>query len=154
MNREPEVSTEIIPGKKYNGSDLTAIADQLLREDARGEVCRECNERGEPTGSVSHTSQEVLDVEGTVLVLDFPEYHCANGHNWFQGEGAVRGIGGENPILFEEHIQSRKRREIYTTVGTPDPSIVQGIYNRVHPQGRKQNSEEQRKRNGASFYRG
>lgn len=90
---------------------------------------------------------------GVPLQLAFPEFGCLNGHKWFQGEGAVRGIGGDNPILFEEHFQSRKRREIYTTVGTPDPNIVVGIYNRTHPQGRKVNSEEQRKKNGASFFR-
>jgi hypothetical protein len=68
--------------------------------------------------------------------------------------GKERGIGGENPILFQEHEQARKRREIYTEGGTPDPSLVSGLYNRTHPQGRKVNSEEARKRHGASYYRG
>lgn len=67
--------------------------------------------------------------------------------------GKERGIGGENPVLFEEHLFSRKKREIYNINGVPDPEIVQGIYNRVHPQGRKVNSPEARKSNGASFYR-
>lgn len=67
--------------------------------------------------------------------------------------GKRRGIDGENPILFAEHEYARKRREIFTESGTPDPSLVSGIYNRTHPQGRKVNSEEQRRRNGASFYR-
>ena len=71
--------------------------------------------------------------------------------------GKVRGIGGENPILFAEHIYARKRREIYpkseAANGVVDPSIQQGIYNRQHPEGRKVNSEEQRSRNGASYYR-
>lgn len=64
-----------------------------------------------------------------------------------------RGIGGENPILFEEHIYSRKRREIYNQNGTPDPNIASGIYWRAHPQGRKITTPEQRKKNGASWYR-
>lgn len=68
--------------------------------------------------------------------------------------GTKRGIGGENPILFEEHIYARKRREIYPVSGTPDPNLVAGIYNRTHPDGRKTNSEEARKKNGASYFKG
>lgn len=74
-------------------------------------------------------------------------------------------ISGENPILFEEHLYNRRRREILVGSGTPDD--IQGlddergvhrgdgqkIFNRTHPRGRKVNSEEQRKKNGASFYR-
>lgn len=67
--------------------------------------------------------------------------------------GNKRGIGGENPILFYAHLQARRRREIQPANGVPDPSIVQGIYNRTHKDGRKVNSEEQRRKNGASFYR-
>lgn len=74
-------------------------------------------------------------------------------------------IHGDNPILFEEHLYNRRRREILVTSGTPDD--IQGlddergihrgdgqkIFNRTHPQGRKVNSEHQRKKNGASYYR-
>ena len=67
--------------------------------------------------------------------------------------GKVRGIGGENPILFDDHIRQRKRREVYNITGTADPNIEQGIYNRQHPGGRKVNSDEQRSKNGASYYR-
>jgi hypothetical protein len=67
--------------------------------------------------------------------------------------GKVRGIAGEDPILFEEHLYSRKRREIYNQNGVPDPSINEGMFWRTHPQGRKVNSDDQRKRHGASFYR-
>ncbi len=69
-------------------------------------------------------------------------------------DGRKRGIGGENPILFAEHIYARRRREIYPVNGTPDPSLVAGIYNRTHPDGRKTNSEEARKKNGASYFKG
>lgn len=144
---------DLDPQKKYRGSELELMADALLREDARQEVCRTCGGRGEETGQAEVIPQEVTDGEGNPLVVEFKQLGCPEGHQWWQGEGQVRGIGGENPILFEEHIAARKRREIYTTQGTPDPEIVSGIYNRVHPQGRKVNSEEQRKRNGASFYR-
>ena len=63
------------------------------------------------------------------------------------------GIKGENPILFEEHLKNRHKREIFNKAGVPDPAFGQGIYNRQHPEGRKVNSDEQRKRNGASYYR-
>jgi hypothetical protein len=158
-NKNPLNFKDYDPKKNYKASELEEFADSLLREDSRTEVCRECDEggvsgvRGEETGEQAVLAQTAEDESGTQLVLYFPEYACKNGHRWYKGEGKVRGIDGDNPILFEEHFQSRKRREIYTTVGTPDPSIVAGIYNRVHPQGRKVNSEEQRKKNGASFYR-
>lgn len=71
--------------------------------------------------------------------------------------GKPRGIGGKDPILFQEHLYARKRREIYPTSenanGVVDPSVQQGMYNRQHPQGRKVNSDEQRVKNGASYYR-
>lgn len=67
--------------------------------------------------------------------------------------GKPRGIAGENPVLFEEHLYSRKRREIYNQNGVPDPSINEGMFWRTHPQGRKVNSNDQRKKHGASFYR-
>lgn len=152
FNQEP-VSTEIDPNKRYTPGELDAIASQLLREDSKTEMCPECGRRGDATGFSKSVEEELEDESGNTLVLSFDEYKCKKGHSWFSGEGKERGIGGDNPILFEEHFQSRKRREIYTAQGTPDPSIVSGMYNRVHPNGRKVNSEEQRKRNGASFYR-
>lgn len=150
---EVEAPTELVPGVNYSQAELAAYADKLLREDARSELCRECNERGQTTGSVQSTPQDAQDAEGNALLIDFPEYECVNAHRWFAGEGNVRGIGGDDPILFKEHFDSRKRREIYTACGTPDPEIVSGMYNRTHPQGRKVNSEEQRRKNGASFFR-
>lgn len=153
MWRKPEEAPDYVEGKQYTNSQLQAMADELLRDDARSELCRDCGERGEETGNVARLEQDAMDKQGHRLVLEFPEIECSNGHVWYQGEGQARGIGGDNPILFEEHFQSRRRREIYTSLGTPDPSIVAGIYNRTHPQGRKVNSEEQRKRNGASFFR-
>jgi hypothetical protein len=74
-------------------------------------------------------------------------------------------INGENPILFEEHLYNRRRREINVASGTPDdlrglwdkPGVTRGdgqvIYNRTHPQGRKVNSPEARRKHGASWYR-
>lgn len=142
------------------------MADELLRADAKRELCRTCLEEGdddEPygqeTGAVDtrplreKDGSLKVDEEGNVILGDFPEFACDRGHTWFLGEGKDRGIQGNNAILFEEHLQTRRKREIYTQIGTPDPSIVAGIYNRTHPQGRKVNSPEQRKKNGASFFR-
>lgn len=148
-----EEGLEYEEGRKYTGTQLNQLADDMLREDARKEICRECEETGKETGNISPTSQTVQDEEGNELIIDFPEYTCKNGHTWYKGEGKVKGIKGDAPILFEEHLHQRRRREIYNSIGTPDPSIVAGIYNRTHPEGRKVNSPEQRKKNGASYYR-
>lgn len=148
-----EEGLEYEEGREYTATQLNQLADDMLRDDARKEICRECEESGEETGNTSPTSQTVQDEEGNELVIDFPEYSCKNGHKWYKGEGKVKGIKGDAPILFEEHLHQRKRREIYNAIGTPDPSIVAGIYNRTHPEGRKVNSPEQRKKNGASYYR-
>jgi hypothetical protein len=154
-NREPEieVSTEIEEGRDYSKAELNAIGDAILKDDARSELCRECGERGDETGKKKRKKQDAEDKNGNPLVLEFKQYGCPNEHKWYEGEGAVRGIGGDNPILFEEHFHSRRRREIYTKMGTPDPNIVQGMYNKTHPQGRKVNSLEQRLKHGASYYR-
>lgn len=154
MNRTTELLPEFDPNRQYSQRELTELADEMLREDARSELCRECGERGQHTGNVSTMyNPDICDGEGNPLIVDWPEVECTNGHVWFEGEGAVRGIGGKDPILFEEHFQSRKRREIYNSLGAPDPSIVSGMYNRAHPQGRKINTPEARARHGASYYR-
>lgn len=150
---EPE-PVEYVEGKlDYTKGELGQLADDFLREDARTEICVKCGERGEKNGHTKPVEQDAKDKADQKLVLEFEQYECPAGHTWYEGEGKVRGIGGDNPILFEEHFQSRRRREIYTSLGTPDPSIVQGIYNRTHPQGRKVNSLEQRRKNGASYFR-
>lgn len=130
FQKDEPVSTEIIAGKKYTPKELDEIASQILRDDSKAERCRECGASGEPTGESASVTEGIADKEGHELALKFEEYRCENGHIWYPGEGKPRGIDGENPILFREHFDSRKRREIYTSIGTPDPSIVQGIYNR------------------------
>lgn len=148
-----EAPTEFKEDTEYSKRELGDITDMILREDARSELCRECGDSGEKTGEIKTVPQDTKDEQGRILALEFPQFRCQNGHEWYEGEGKTRGIGGDHPILFEEHFQQRRKREIYTTMGTPDPSIVAGIYNRTHPQGRKVNSLEQRRKNGASWYR-
>lgn len=147
----------------YSKRQLEALADEMLKEYGKRELCRECladsiEEEGQETGSVEPIPQfkegdPVVDEEGHHLILDFPELTCSQGHKWFLSEGKSRGNQGTHPILFEEHLIQRRRREIYTNEGTPDPNIVSGIYNRSHPQGRKINTDAQRKLHGASYYR-
>lgn len=153
MRKTDHMIADFDPNGGYNNTELQALADDLLREDARTELCRDCGCRGDETGETVATVQEATDARGNPLVIDWPVYGCKNGHEWAAGEGAVRGIGGQNPILFEEHFQSRRRREIYNSLGSPDPAIVSGLYNRSHPQGRKVNSPEARAKHGASYYR-
>lgn len=147
-------------GKEYTKWQLEKIADDLLREDSKRETCRTCQSYGTETGDTesqplidSATGEYVTDDDGNTLYADVPEIACDNGHRWYKGEGKRRGIDGNNSILFENHLRDRHRREIQTSIGTPDPSIARGMYNRTHPQGRKVNSKEQRRRNGASFFR-
>lgn len=63
-------------------------------------------------------------------------------------------------IVFQEHIEPKWRRESLNISGVTDETLTnalspdgQRMYNRTHPEGRKVNSEIQRKTNGASFYR-
>jgi hypothetical protein len=171
-NNLPKLTMEdFSEDEAYKGSDLEAFADDLLRQDARRELCRKCRKKdksrlpyGVETGYVEpkpqydpDTNQPILDEEGNQLYLEFPEFQCDKGHRWFAGEGERRNWDGPNSVLMEEHLNHRRRREIYVqseeAMGKPEPSIVSGIYNRVHKDGRKVNSKEQRKRNGASFFR-
>lgn len=164
------------PHGQYTKKELEEWADALLREDANRELCRRCKEvdantlpYGQETGEIEwqiqvdkDTGEPLFDDEGNTLYVAFPQLRCERGHLWYKGEGPRRDIRGPNPILFETHLYNRKRREIHVKDGIPDPAFTmdrwgkhptQGIYNRSHPQGRKINTEEQRKKNGASYYR-
>lgn len=66
---------------------------------------------------------------------------------------------GYPKVLMQEHVETQWQREVnsgteidpaITVEGSPDG---QRMYNRTHPEGRKVNSPEQRKKNGASWYR-
>lgn len=163
-NQPPE-EIEYEDGKTdYSKPQLEQMADAMLRSYGKKELCREClaeglEEEGLETGQIEAIPQfdkegePVEHPDGGQLYLDISELKCASNHKWYLGEGKSRGNAGENAVLFEEHLIQRRRREIYTAEGTPDPSIVSGIYNRIHPQGRKVNTDKQRREHGASFYR-
>ena len=81
--------------------------------------------------------------------------------------------GKQTGILFEDNLYNRRKREVYAKSkeanGIVDPTLTasiasrdergrvkgdgQTMYNRTHPEGRKVNSPEQRKKNSASYYR-
>ena len=65
--------------------------------------------------------------------------------------GKKRGLRGDDPILFYEHLRQRRRREIMSNSGSVDPSVVSGIYWRADANGRRINSAEARAR-GAAYY--
>lgn len=169
-NREPDVELDedgnvpLEEGKKYTGAKLEAMADALLKNFAKRELCRECLDKerefeGEETGKVEHVPQfnkegePELDEAGVQLIIAFPEIGCDLGHTWYKGEGKARTHAGRDAVLLEDHLMQRRKKEIYTTEGTPDPNIVSGMYNRSHPQGRKINTDKQRREHGASYYR-
>lgn len=154
-----DASLPMDDSSNYTEWQLEQIANHLLNLDKKREMCRTCGEYGTETGEIESklvmaddTEEPAIDENGDVLYVDVPEIKCDNSHRWYGGEGKSRGIDGANPILFENHLQDRRRREIYNSIGTPDPSINKGIYNRSHPQGRKVNTPEQRAKNGASYY--
>jgi hypothetical protein len=151
------------------------ITDALLREDANRELCKRCREAspdslpyGNETGHVEWKPQfdkegnDILDDEGGLLYVAYPELVCDAGHKWYLGEGPRRDTRGRNPILFESHLYNRRRRELYAVEGVVDPAYtmdrwgkrtMHGIYCRSHPLGRKTNTPEQRKKCGAGFYK-
>jgi hypothetical protein len=151
-----EEAPEFVEGQQYTERELELMADAMLKADSKQEMCRKCGCQGFTTGVQNVGVQHGTTEEGVIvdigLALVFPELECKNGHTWFQGEGKDKGFKGKNPVLLEEHLIARKRREIMCENGTPDPNIVAGLYNRTHPDGRRVNSKESRERHGASFY--
>jgi len=70
------------------------------------------------------------------------------------------GAADDARFLFQEHIEPRWRKEVRVESGTPDATITHSLspdgvtmYNRQHKNGRKVNSDKQRKDSGASYYR-
>lgn len=56
-------------------------------------------------------------------------------------------------VLSMDQYRERMRREIYVADGIPQPHVVQGMYWRTHPQGRKWADKDKRKRTSQGFYR-
>lgn len=113
------------------------------------------------------TAVVIIEVSYGKLEIDDPEFIFNPQENYTPSQldafatmilkadikGGSSTLKGDAPILFAEHLKTRYRREIYNRLGIPDPSIQQGMYWRTHPEGRKINTEEARKKSGASFFR-
>lgn len=56
-------------------------------------------------------------------------------------------------ILLAPHFLERVKREVYCSAGTPDPSIVSGLYWRTHPRGRAWRTPSEMKATAGSFYK-
>lgn len=81
----------------------------------------------------------------------------------------IKQNGNIRHVLLKDHLAARDRREIKVDATQIDGKITdllpksdrpvnasgdgQMMYNRTHPKGRKVNSIEQRRANGASFFR-
>lgn len=163
-------------GKDFNftNKETEEISNALIKKDANRELCRKCKEEdpdclpyGNETGEIEwkpqfdNDNKPIVDDEGNQLYVEFPELTCAKGHRWYKGEGARRNVKGRNPVLLDSHYKMRQQREIHVDIGTPDPAFTRdrfgrptrGEFNTTHPNGRKVNTPEQRRRSGASFYR-
>lgn len=105
--------------------------------------------------------REIPVSDGTRIKREVPDYDPAK--TYTQQEIVMltekilrcdpKPVQAHPQILLGDHYKERAKREIHTACGTPDPSIVSGLYWRTHPNGRKVNSDEQRQKNGACYYR-
>lgn len=108
------------------------MATELLAEDLRSELCRECGKRGVKLGDAAKLV--ILDRESsdTGIRAVAARYVCEEGHVWHAGEGKPRGRGGEAPILLDEHYAHRRSKETYMEEGTIDGFVQPGIFHRDH----------------------
>jgi hypothetical protein len=108
------------------------MATEILAEDLRSELCRECDKRGvklgDPVRLVILDKQEA----DTGVRAVASRYVCEDGHVWHSGEGKARGRGGEAPILLEEHYAHRRSKETYMENGVIDGYVQPGFFHRDH----------------------
>ena len=57
----------------YSNKQLNQLADDFLREDAKKEICRECEGEGKETGSHNPVSQKIEDEEGNEYPMEIEE---------------------------------------------------------------------------------
>jgi hypothetical protein len=58
FKKRERVDTDIKPNKVYTKAEMEEIADQILRDDSKTEMCRQCEQKGKPTGLVEPRPQE------------------------------------------------------------------------------------------------
>lgn len=113
-------------------SELDRQATEILADDLRSELCRDCGKRGVKFGDPAILV--ILDKTGadTKLRAVAAAYVCEEGHVWHAGEGKPRGRGGEAPILLDEHYAHRRSKETYMEEGVIDGFVQPGIFHRDH----------------------
>jgi hypothetical protein len=114
----------------YSPSDLDRIATELLENDMRAELCRECDRRGVEFGDPAMLIVSDRDGRDTGMRAIASGYVCENGHTWYAGEGKARGRGGDNPILLADHLEHRKSHEL-AYEGDID-TVSPGMFHRPH----------------------
>ena len=160
--RNEERGEPLIPEEEYEGYEEEEEEEYV--SDGYYDIVAESNSRKKKNGKkiiidLGKSDEENLVIEENErytpgeLDLMADEILRAQSRSIDAETGRPKGIKGDAPILFEEHLYARKRREIYNQNGTPDPSINEGMFWRTHPQGRKVNDLAQRKKHGASYYR-
>jgi hypothetical protein len=121
-------------------------------------LCRECHLSLHEKPIVNWAFVDYLE-PGQIVEL-VPDYEEGVRYNerqlgYLADKMLILNPDPDRPVLFWAQVRSRKRREILTDRGVPDPSIVQGMYWRTHPRGRAWWNYEERqddeKKHG--FYR-
>lgn len=129
--------------------ELEEEADRLLDEYASTELCSKCGEMADQRSQVEVAQNYFKNNKR--LYLTFDQWGCSRCEiEWAAGQGKQRGNGGDAMILTEAGLFNRTKAEIYTSIGTPEPGIIQGQFFRSHPEGRKTRDPKQ---TGEGYYR-
>lgn len=115
-----------------SSAELDRQATELLADDLRSELCRECGKRGVKLGEPALLTILDASAEDTGIRAVAARYVCEEAHVWHAGEGKPRGRGGEAPILLDEHYAHRRSKETYMESGAIDEWVEPGIFHRDH----------------------
>lgn len=94
-----------------SAQELENLADEILKWDANRSVCPVCG---------------LLEIDRRD-----PSPECEAGHTWDREDSQRKGWDSSHGLL-ASHMKERRRREIYTASGTPDPAYASGIFGRPH----------------------
>jgi hypothetical protein len=111
----------------YSPEELEAYANQWLWDDREQQKALRKERREEMEATTSTLKRHLLEKRHEREPLD-------DVPDWLTADEYLR----------------RQRREIYNKEGVPDPSIVEGLYWRVFPGGRKFNAK---RKSNEGFYR-
>lgn len=124
-------------------------------------LCRECHEAIHDKATVVWAYPPRYELSRAEIIEYVPDFEEGVDYSDYQLELLADRIllinpDDERPVLFSDHLRRRHMREIYVNNGSPDPSIVEGLYWRTHPQGRawwsaRERAADSENKNG--FYR-